>query len=87
MTGKSQIDAVKVEITVVLGRCSLPMNQLLKMGRGAVIPLDATEHDQVWILANGHPIARGDLNIQGEKILVAVTEPADAHEFSALTAA
>ena len=37
----SQIDAVNVEISVVLGRSVLPMQQLLRMGRGAVIPLDA----------------------------------------------
>ncbi|WP_370235220.1 FliM/FliN family flagellar motor switch protein, partial [Brevundimonas sp.] len=34
----SQINAVDVEISVVLGRSVLPMSQLLKMGRGAVIP-------------------------------------------------
>ena len=43
----SQIEAVDVEISVVLGRSVLPMSQLLRMGRGAVIPLDASEHDEV----------------------------------------
>ena len=38
----SQVKAVNVEIQVVLGRSTLPMQQLLRMGRGAVIPLDAT---------------------------------------------
>ena len=38
----SQVHSVNVEISVVLGRASLPMQQLLRMGRGAVIPLDAT---------------------------------------------
>ncbi|MBD3820054.1 MAG: flagellar motor switch protein FliN [Brevundimonas diminuta] len=55
----SQIEAVDVEISVVLGRSVLPMQQLLRMGRGAVIPLDASEKDEVWILANNHPVARG----------------------------
>jgi len=45
----SQIEAVEVEISVVLGRSVLPMQQLLRMGRGAVIPLDASEKDEVWI--------------------------------------
>ena len=54
-----QIDAVNVEISVVLGRSILPMQQLLRMGRGAVIPLDAKTNDEVWILANNHPVARG----------------------------
>ena len=51
----SQVNAVNVEISVVLGRSSLPMQQLLRMGRGAVIPLDAKATDEVWILANNHP--------------------------------
>ena len=57
----SQINAVDVEISVVLGRSVLPMSQLLRMGRGAVIALDASEQDEVWILANNHPVARGEI--------------------------
>ena len=33
----SNIDNIKVEISVVLGRSVIPMHQLLRMGRGAVI--------------------------------------------------
>src|SRR4051812_34526724 len=40
----SQVGSVPVEISVLLGRSVLPMQQLLRMGRGAVIPLDAREH-------------------------------------------
>ena len=67
------VNEVKVEISVVLGRSVIPMNQLLRMGRGAVIELDATQTDEVWILANGQAVARGDIVIQGEKICVSVT--------------
>src|SRR5690606_41234058 len=68
----SQIEAVNVEISVVLGRSVLPMAQLLRMGRGAVIPLDASERDEVWILANNHPVARGEIAIHEDRI--AITE-------------
>lgn len=67
------VDTVKVEISVVLGKSVIPMQQLLRMGRGAVIELDARQTDEVWILANGKPVARGDIVIQGEKICVSVT--------------
>jgi flagellar motor switch protein FliN/FliY len=67
------VDTVKVEISVVLGKSVIPMHQLLRMGRGAVIELDARQADEVWILANGQPVARGDIVIQGEKICVSVT--------------
>ncbi|MBU3971910.1 MAG: flagellar motor switch protein FliN, partial [Alphaproteobacteria bacterium] len=63
----SQIEAVDIEISVVLGRSVLPMSQLLRMGRGAVIPLDASEHDEVWILANNHPVARGEIEIREDR--------------------
>ncbi|HWA21534.1 MAG TPA: FliM/FliN family flagellar motor switch protein [Caulobacterales bacterium] len=80
---KSQVHAVGIEISVVLGRSVLPMAQLLRMGRGAVIALDARENDPVWILANNYPIARGEINLQGERLAVTVTEAADVHEFFA----
>ena len=37
----SAVDKVKLEISVVLGRTRMPIRHLLKMGRGAVIDLDA----------------------------------------------
>lgn len=67
----------------MLGRCVLPVNQLLKMGRGAVIPLDASESDEVWILANNHPVARGEINIRDDRIAITVTRPADVYDFMA----
>ena len=83
MTGKSQVQHVDVELAVVLGRCRMPMQQLLRMGRGAVIPLDTKEADQLWILANGYPIARGEITIQGDRLCITITEAADVHEFNA----
>ena|SRR5215217_3467826 len=79
----SQIEAVDVEISVVLGRSVLPMSQLLRMGRGAVIPLDASENDEVWILANNYPVARGEIEIREDRIAITVTRPADVYDFMA----
>lgn len=79
----SQVNAVDVEILVVLGRASLPMQQLLRMGRGAVISLDAKATDEVWILANNHPVARGEIQISEERISIAVTRAADVYDFIA----
>jgi flagellar motor switch protein FliN len=70
----SSLQGVKVEISVVLGKAVLPMQQLLRMGRGAVIELDAKQSDEVWILANNKPIARGEIVVQGEKIGVSITD-------------
>ncbi|MBV9548918.1 MAG: flagellar motor switch protein FliN [Alphaproteobacteria bacterium] len=70
----SNVDNVKVEISVVLGRSVIPMHQLLRMGRGAVIELDTNQDDPVTILANEKPVARGEIEIQGDKIAVSVVE-------------
>ena len=79
----SQVKAVNVEIQVLLGRAQLPMQQLLRMGRGAVIPLDAAVNDEVWILANNHPVARGEIQINDDRIAITVTRAADVYDFMA----
>jgi flagellar motor switch protein FliN/FliY len=79
----SNVDGVKVEISVVLGRSVIPMYQLLRMGRGAVIPLDAKTTDEVWILANNHPVARGEIQINDERIAITVTREANVYDFMA----
>jgi flagellar motor switch protein FliN/FliY len=70
----SNIDSVKVEISVVLGRSVIPMHQLLRMGRGAVIELDSHQDDPVTVLANDKPVARGEIQIHGDKIAVAIVD-------------
>ncbi len=85
MPSKTQVHNVEIELAVVLGRCLIPMQNLLKVGRGAVISLDTKETDQLWILAAGHPIARGEITIQGDRLCITVTKPADVHEFNAVT--
>ncbi len=70
----TNLSNVKVEISVVLGRSVIPMHQLLRMGRGAVIELDSRQDDPVMILANDRPVAKGDIVIHGDRIGVSVTE-------------
>ena len=68
------INKVSVEISVVLGRAEMQVRQLLKMGRGAVIDLDAQHEEQCWIYANNELIARGEIMMVGDRIGVAITE-------------
>jgi flagellar motor switch protein FliN/FliY len=70
----SNLSGVKFEISVVLGRSVIPMHQLLRMGRGAVIELDAGQDDAVLVLANDRPVAKGEIVIHGDKIGVSITE-------------
>ena len=68
------LDKVAVDITVVLGTTLMPIHQVLRLGRGAIIELDATEDDEVQILANNFPVARGTVVVQGNRIAVEVKE-------------
>ncbi len=68
------LDILKVDLAVVLGQTRMPIHMLLRMGRGAVIELDSTDSDMVEILANNHPIARGQIVVTGNRISVEVTE-------------
>ena len=71
---KADLDLVYMDIIVVLGRTRMPIHKLLRMGRGAVIELAATETDQVEIMANEHPFARGQILVNGTRISIEVTE-------------
>ena len=70
----SNIEGVKVEISVVLGRSVIPMHQLLRMGRGAVIELDSKQDDPVTIMANDRAVAKGEIVLHGDKIGVSITD-------------
>ena len=71
---KADLDLVAVELTVVLGSAQMPIYKLLRMGRGAIIELNASEDDEVQILANNHPFAKGHVVVAGSRISVEITE-------------
>lgn len=70
----SSLDSVKVEIAVVLGHSVIPIHQLLRMGRGAVIELNSHQDEPVMVLANNQPVAKGEILIEGDKIAVVISE-------------
>ena len=68
------LDKVAVDITVVLGSTTMPIHQVLRLGRGAIIELDASEDDAVKVLANNLGVAKGTVVVNGNKIAVEVNE-------------
>jgi flagellar motor switch protein FliN/FliY len=68
------VGSVPVEISIVLGHSTMPVNQLLRMGRGAVIELTTLQDEQVSILANNIPIAYGKVNVEGETITISISK-------------
>ena len=75
----SAVEDVSIEISVVIGTSTMPIHQLLKMGRGAVIELDAGVDDYAWIFANNRLVARGEIVVNGENVSVQIVETID-HE-------
>ena len=67
------LDKVSVDLMVVLGTTTMPIHQMLRMSRGAIIELEATEDDEVTILANNLPVAKGTVSVNGNRIGVAIT--------------
>ncbi|MFL4970938.1 MAG: FliM/FliN family flagellar motor switch protein [Xanthobacteraceae bacterium] len=68
------IDNVPLDIAVVLGTTAMPVHQVLRLGRGAIIELDASEDDEVTILANNLPVAKGTVIVNANRIAVEVRE-------------
>jgi len=68
------VDSIEVEIKVELGATTMPIHQLLRMGRGAVIELDAREFDPMRIYANNSLVALGEIKIDDAQLAVTVTE-------------
>lgn len=52
----------------------MPIHQVLRLSRGAIIELDATEQDEVKVLANNLPIASGVVVVNRNRIGVEVKQ-------------
>lgn len=80
---ENAIQDVVVELTVVLGKSVMPIEHLLRMGRGAIIELETMVEDDVWILVKNRIIARGQVMISGERLAVAITESVTPTDYTA----
>ncbi|WP_084367244.1 flagellar motor switch protein FliN [Neokomagataea thailandica] len=66
---------VPVTVSAVLGRTSMQVSQLLRLGRGAVVELDRKIGDPIDIMVNNRLIARGEVVMVDESRLgVTMTE-------------
>lgn len=52
---------IPVLLQVVLGSASMPVSNLMKLGRGAIVPLDHRVGEPVDVVVNGRVIARGEI--------------------------
>ena len=57
---------IPVSVQVVLGAARMSVSGLVKLGRGAVIPLDRRVGEPVDVMVNGRLIARGEVVVMDE---------------------
>ncbi|MGX4769719.1 flagellar motor switch protein FliN [Bradyrhizobium guangdongense] len=65
----ANVDAIlriPVTMQVVLGSATIPVANLMKLGRGAVVPLDHRVGEPVDVVVNGRVVARGEVVVVEE---------------------
>tara|TARA_B100000315_G_scaffold200141_1_gene192220 strand:- start:312 stop:674 length:363 start_codon:yes stop_codon:yes gene_type:complete len=65
---------IPVEVSAVLGKASMQVSQLLKLGRGAVVELDRKVGEAVDIYVNNRLVARGEVVVVEDRLGVTMTE-------------
>jgi flagellar motor switch protein FliN/FliY len=70
----SAVYDVPVQLSVVLGRATMRINQLVRLGRGAVVELDRKVGDPVDILVNNRLVARGQVTVIEDRLGITLTE-------------
>ena len=86
LTNLDPILRIPVTVQVLLGSATMPVADLMKLGRGAVIPLDHRVGEPVDVVVNGRIVARGAVVVvedENSRFGVSLTEivggnPADA---------
>ena len=76
-TGAQDLEAVyeiPVRVSAVLGTATMQVNQLLKLGRGAVVELDRKVGEAIDIYVNNRLVARGEVVIVDDKLGITMTE-------------
>ncbi len=76
-TNARELEAVydiPIQVSAVLGKASMQVSQLLKMGRGAVVELDRKVGEAIDIYVNNRLVARGEVVVVDERLGVTMTE-------------
>ena len=75
--GAQDLEAVydiPVQVSAVLGKATMQVSQLLKLGRGAVVELDRKVGEAIDIYVNNRLVARGEVVVVDDKLGVTMTE-------------
>ncbi|MEC7395916.1 MAG: FliM/FliN family flagellar motor switch protein [Pseudomonadota bacterium] len=67
-------DDINVDVTAVFGTASLMVNQLLKLGRGAVVELGQNVGDPIDLRINNRLVGRGEVVVVEDRLAISITE-------------
>jgi flagellar motor switch protein FliN len=76
-TSARELEAVydiPVRVSAVLGKATMPVSDLLKLGRGAVVELDRKVGEAIDIYVNNRLVARGEVVVVEDRLGVTMTE-------------
>jgi len=65
---------IPVQVSAVLGKSTMQVSQLLKLGRGAVVELDRKVGEAIDIYVNNRLVARGEVVVVEDRLGVTMTE-------------
>jgi len=71
---------VSIEISVEIGRVTMPIGELLKLGEGAVVELNRAVSEPVDVMAQGVRIASGEVVVIDDRFAVRITEIVNADD-------
>ncbi len=65
---------IDVDVTAVLGTATMPISQILKLGRGAVVELERFVGEEIDLRAENQLIAKGEIVVIEDRLGVSITE-------------
>lgn len=71
---------IKLQLTVELGRCQLPVKKVLELTRGSIIELDKVAGESVELYANGKHIANGEVVVIEDNFGLRITNISEPEE-------
>ena len=65
---------IAVDVVAVLGTSWMPISQILKLGRGAVVELDRLVGEEIELIAEKNVIAKGEVVVIEDRLGVSITK-------------
>ena len=72
--GTAVLNDIMVELSIVLGSTRLPIRQVLKMSRGAIVAFDSSDADPTLVYVNDTLVAKGRVIVNGEHMSLEISE-------------